>query len=65
MLGKGHKDADGCGAADGEVDGHKQTELEEVKEERMEAGKNGERRQTTQIRDHGWVHRPLVNWLFS
>lgn len=33
MLGKGHRDTDGCRAADGEIDEQKQTEMEEVKDE--------------------------------
>ena len=33
MLGEGHRDTDGCGAADEEIDEAKQTEMKEVKEE--------------------------------
>lgn len=61
MLGERHKDTDGRRAADGEIDGQKQTEMEEVKEE----PEKQERivKETTQIVDHGKVQWPLVNWL--
>lgn len=53
MLGERHKDTDGRRAADGEIDGQKQTEMEEVKEE----PEKQERivKETTQIVDHGKV----------